>query len=98
MLPLSAPSACILIVDDDDDIRDLIASHLDRAGYKHVGAATLAEARAALARHDIALMLLDLTLPDGIRITAADPSFEAKMALSEKILREDRNILRVLAK
>jgi len=31
MLPLSAPSACILIVDDDDDIRDLIASQLDRA-------------------------------------------------------------------
>jgi len=43
-------------------------------------------------------MLLDLTLPDGIRITAADPSFETKMALSEKILRKDRNILRVLAK
>jgi two-component system OmpR family response regulator len=56
-------------VDDDDDIRDLIASHLDRAGYRHVGAATLAEARAALARHDIALMLLDLTLPDGDGMT-----------------------------
>lgn len=69
MLPLSASSACILIVDDDDDIRDLIASHLDRAGYKHVGAATLAEARVALARHDIALMLLDLTLPDGDGMT-----------------------------
>jgi putative addiction module antidote len=36
--------------------------------------------------------------PDGIRITAADPSFEAKMALAEGIMREDRDILRVLAK
>ena len=36
--------------------------------------------------------------PDGIRITAADPSFEAKMALAEQIMREDRHILRVLAK
>ena len=36
--------------------------------------------------------------PDGIRITAADPSFEAKMALAELIMREDRDILRVLAK
>ncbi|RVU01189.1 AbrB/MazE/SpoVT family DNA-binding domain-containing protein [Novosphingobium umbonatum] len=36
--------------------------------------------------------------PDGIRITAADPSFEAKMALAEQIMREDRDILRVLAK
>lgn len=36
--------------------------------------------------------------PDGIRITAADPAFEAKMALAEQIMREDRDILRVLAK
>ena len=36
--------------------------------------------------------------PDGIRITAADPSFEAKMTLAEQIMREDRDILRVLAK
>ena len=36
--------------------------------------------------------------PDGIRLTAADPDFDAKMALAEKIMREDRDILRVLAK
>ena len=36
--------------------------------------------------------------PDGIRITAADPSFEATMALAEQIMREDRDILHVLAK
>lgn len=36
--------------------------------------------------------------PDGIRITAADPSFAARMALAEQIMREDRDILRVLAK
>jgi putative addiction module antidote len=36
--------------------------------------------------------------PDGIRITAADPSFEAKLAVAEQIMREDRDILRVLAK
>lgn len=36
--------------------------------------------------------------PDGIRITATDPSFEARMALAEQIMREDRDILRVLAK
>ena len=36
--------------------------------------------------------------PDGIRLTASDPAFEAKMALAEKIMREDRDILRVLAK
>lgn len=36
--------------------------------------------------------------PEGIRITAADPAFEARMAMAEQIMREDRDILRVLAK
>jgi len=36
--------------------------------------------------------------PDGIRITAGDPAFAEKMALAEQIMREDRDILRVLAK
>jgi putative addiction module antidote len=36
--------------------------------------------------------------PDGIRITATDPMFEAKMKLAEQIMREDRDILRILAK
>jgi len=36
--------------------------------------------------------------PEGIRLTAADPSFAARMALAEKIMREDRCILRALEK
>jgi putative addiction module antidote len=35
--------------------------------------------------------------PDGVRITASNPDFEAKMAAAEAIMREDRDILRVLA-
>lgn len=35
--------------------------------------------------------------PDGVRITASNPDFAAKMALAEAIMREDRDILRVLA-
>jgi len=35
---------------------------------------------------------------DGVRITAADPEFERRMKLAEQIMREDRDILRVLAK
>ncbi|MBK8631632.1 MAG: AbrB/MazE/SpoVT family DNA-binding domain-containing protein [Sphingomonadales bacterium] len=35
--------------------------------------------------------------PDGVRITAANPDFAAKMAAAEAIMREDRDILRVLA-
>lgn len=36
--------------------------------------------------------------PDGVRLTASDPDFETKMAMAEEIMREDRDILRVLAK
>jgi putative addiction module antidote len=36
--------------------------------------------------------------PDGVRLTAVDPDFEAKMAAAEKIMRDDRGILRILAK
>lgn len=35
---------------------------------------------------------------DGVRLTASNPDFEAKMALAEAIMREDRDILRILAK
>jgi putative addiction module antidote len=35
---------------------------------------------------------------DGVRLTASNPDFEARMALAETIMREDRDILRVLAK
>ena len=36
--------------------------------------------------------------PDGIRLSASDPGFGAKMEAAEAIMREDRDILRVLAK
>jgi putative addiction module antidote len=36
--------------------------------------------------------------PDGVRLTASDPDFEEKMEAAEAIMREDRDILRVLAK
>jgi putative addiction module antidote len=35
--------------------------------------------------------------PDGVRLTASNPDFEAKMSAAEAIMREDRDILRVLA-
>ena len=36
--------------------------------------------------------------PDGgVRLTASNPDFEAKMAAAEAIMRQDRDILRVLA-
>jgi len=36
--------------------------------------------------------------PDGVRLTAADPDFAAQMEIAERVMREDRDILRALAK
>jgi putative addiction module antidote len=52
-----------------------------------------------LARLRVALgdTLYATEAPDGVRLTAADPDFEAQMAVAEEIMRKDRDILRVLA-
>jgi len=36
--------------------------------------------------------------PEGVRLTASNTDFEAKMKLAEQIMRDDRDILHVLAK
>lgn len=36
--------------------------------------------------------------PDGIRLTAFDPELAAQMEVAERIMREDRAVLRKLAK
>ncbi len=41
--------------------------------------------------------LYALETPDGIRLTTYDPDFAAKMEVAELIMREDRELLRMLA-
>ena len=42
--------------------------------------------------------LLHVTeIPDGIKLAAHDPSFEEKMAVAERIMRKNRELLRKLA-
>ncbi|MBS0458024.1 MAG: AbrB/MazE/SpoVT family DNA-binding domain-containing protein [Proteobacteria bacterium] len=38
-----------------------------------------------------------LETPDGIRLTTYDPVFAAQMEVAEKVMREDRELLRKLA-
>lgn len=39
-----------------------------------------------------------LEMPDGIRLTVYDPTLAAQMEVAERIMREDRDVLRQLAK
>ncbi|MFO7859564.1 MAG: phosphate regulon transcriptional regulator PhoB [Ectothiorhodospiraceae bacterium] len=54
----------VLIVDDEQPIRDMVEFSLERAGYRVVEAADAREARVAIADHQPDLILLDWMLPD----------------------------------
>ncbi|MDP4650401.1 MAG: sigma-54 dependent transcriptional regulator, partial [Haliea sp.] len=58
-------SQTILIVDDEPDIRELLAITLSRMGLKSSSAATLGEARQKIAELQPDLCLTDMRLPDG---------------------------------
>ncbi|MCC5795045.1 MAG: sigma-54-dependent Fis family transcriptional regulator [Chromatiales bacterium] len=60
---MSGPRA--LIVDDEPDLCELLAATLARMQVESVSCASLAEARAALARERFQLCLTDMCLPDG---------------------------------
>jgi DNA-binding response OmpR family regulator len=62
---LSEPSpGCVLVVDDADGLRRLVALVLRTSGYTVVEAATEAEALAAQADHAVHTMLVDVQLGD----------------------------------
>ena len=57
-------TARILVVDDENDIRELVRDILSEEGYAVETAANAAEARAACARQAPDLVLLDIWMPD----------------------------------
>lgn len=61
-------SDTILVVDDDPQIRSLLADYLERNGCRAIVAADGREMRQALDRHRVDLVVLDLMLPgdDGL--------------------------------
>lgn len=66
MVPSLDPTPSrVLVVDDDEDIRELIIAQLVRDGHDVVGVGTVADIRPALAERPADLIVLDLNLPDG---------------------------------
>lgn len=58
-------TARILLVDDHDDTRMIIARMLQMKGYEVFGAASKADALALSREHTVDLVISDLGLPDG---------------------------------
>ena len=62
---MSKPAPQILVVDDDPEIRKLLARYIESQGFRVLLAATCAELRETLATHKVDLIVLDVMLPDG---------------------------------
>lgn len=65
------PTIEILVVDDEAEIRALLRAYLGAQGFRVLEADSAGAARAMLARHGVALALVDLGLPDedGLSLT-----------------------------
>lgn len=62
----------VLVIDDDDRIRDLLAKYLGRAGYRVSSAKDAADARAKMAGIEYDLLIVDVMMPgeDGVSLVA----------------------------
>ncbi|MEL6825202.1 MAG: response regulator [Pseudomonadota bacterium] len=60
----------ILVVDDEDDIRESLCSHLERSSFQTESAASAVEARTWLTSNNADLVLLDIMMPgeDGLSL------------------------------
>ena len=61
----AAPTPRVLVLDDDETIRDFLIEIFQRDGYEAQGVAGAVTARAVLAAQSSDLLILDLGLPDG---------------------------------
>ena len=58
-------SATVVVVDDSLTVRMDLVEACAAAGLTALPCASIAEARAALASHEVAVAVLDVVLPDG---------------------------------
>ena len=72
--------ASILLIDDDEGLRESLLDILQDCGFEVTAVGTLAEARQALQTTKLSLIISDVTLPDGsgvswiIEVRAAQPT------------------------
>jgi two-component system, OmpR family, response regulator len=67
---MTATTPRILVVDDDPEIRKLLARYVESQGFRVLLAANCQELRDQLATHQVDLIVLDVMLPDGSGLDA----------------------------
>lgn len=96
------PKLRILVVDDEPEIVTLVAYHLTTSGYEVHSASDGQEALAKARQHRMALVILDLMLPDmsGFQVLSAlraNPRTRDSAVLMLTALREDADRIRGLS-
>jgi DNA-binding NtrC family response regulator len=78
-LPLTV-NPTVLVVDDEQRLRDMLMRHTSEIGYKAVGARSAEQGWKILERESIEIVLLDLNLPgiDGMRLLEQIQTLEHK--------------------
>lgn len=61
----AAHAPVVLVVEDDDNLRLALADNLEEEGYRAMTAENLADARGIIASEELAVIVLDVMLPDG---------------------------------
>ena len=61
----TATDTCVVLLDDDAEIRSLVVDYLARYGVTCLGVASELELNRVLANQSVDLVLLDIMLPDG---------------------------------
>lgn len=56
----------VLLVEDDDNVREVLSAALQQAGYMLACASTFAEAKDAIASRTHDVVVTDIRLPDGL--------------------------------
>ncbi len=78
---VSSRSPIIMVVDDEEGVRDVLSRYLSRAGYRYITASDGIEALVLFKDEDIALVLSDITMPgmNGLQLLDQIKSLDSDM-------------------
>jgi DNA-binding NtrC family response regulator len=93
----SRPQPCILIVEDDDGLRELIAEHLTKEGFAVAQAPTGAGALERLNSFTYDGLVIDLKLPDANGLDILDAALTRYPAMASVVIAADGGIEEPLA-
>jgi DNA-binding response OmpR family regulator len=88
----------ILIVDDEAEIREMIASYLKKEGFEVVGAKDVMEGKKALKQHEPDVILLDWNMPQGegidlVKDLRRDPAYNDRYIIMVTARSESEELL-----